>query len=212
MKLYLSSYRIPIPEALLKLLNKDPEFVKVAIIPNAKDYYATRARNVKIRETTEYLKLHKLNGEVVDLQNYDNNPEELREKLSNFQLLWVSGGNTFCLRYQMKHSGLELILPDMLKRGLVYAGESAGACVIGNTLHGHETVDDPEFAEEVIWEGLNILSNFILPHTDNPMFSDDIKAAREMHKDDPTVLELADNQAYVVDGISTQVLQGNGLA
>lgn len=42
MKLYLSSYRIPTPEDLFKLVGEDPHDISVALIPNAMDYYAER--------------------------------------------------------------------------------------------------------------------------------------------------------------------------
>jgi hypothetical protein len=55
MKLYLSSFRVPDSEALAALLGKPLLGAKLALIPNAKDYYAPRARAVKTREMSDYL-------------------------------------------------------------------------------------------------------------------------------------------------------------
>lgn len=50
----------------------------------------------------------------------------------------------------------------------LYAGYSAGVCVLAPRLDGLQHVDDPEAAaypdSEVIWEGLGILDHLILPH------------------------------------------------
>lgn len=207
MRLYLCSYRIPNAEELFKLVNKKPEQISVAVIPNAKDYYADRARQFKINQTNEYLSSFGLRPQTVDLKNYED-PKDINNELQKHDLIWVSGGNTFCLRHQMRRSGFEKIIKDLLNEDLiVYAGESAGACAAGNSLKGFETADEPEFAEEIIWEGLNILPNFILPHTDNPMFAGDIEYARQFYKDDPSVIELTDSQAFIVDGAQKRIVE-----
>ena len=207
MKLFLTSYRIPAPEDLFKLVNKKPSEISVAIIPNAKDYYAERARNFKINEMTEFIANFGMKPELLDLREY-NDATSLKEKLAEKQLIWVSGGNTFCLRYEMKRSGFDKVIDDILSAGVVYAGESAGACVAGTTLKGLEGADEPAFAEDQVWEGLNLLPNFVLPHADNPMFADDTKQTLELYKNDPKLITLNDNQALVVDNGQSRVVTG----
>jgi len=211
MRLYLCSYRIPVAAELYNLVGRKPEDISAAVIPNAKDYYAERARNFKIKETNQYLSNLGLKPQTVDLKAYEDS-DKIKKELNNYDLIWVSGGNTFCLMHQMRRSGFEEVIKELLKEDrIVYAGESAGACVIGNSLRGLEDADEPEFAEEIIWEGLDILPNFILPHIDNPMFADDIKYAREVHKDDPQpVIELSDSQALVINGTSREIVEKTG--
>lgn len=205
MKFYLSSYRIPVPDKLFELVDKPADSMKTAIIPNGSDYYSERARKVKLRETKEYLAGLGLVADIVDLRDHKN-ATELQKLLSHYDVLWVRGGNTFCLRDAMQKSGFDKIIKNLLNDRLVYAGESAGACVVGPTLKGIESADNPEFTETVIWEGLHLLPDIILPHVDNPMFAEDIKFAREVHKDNPRLLELADNQALIIDGDKREVV------
>lgn len=204
MKLYLSSYRIPDPETLRALVGKSSD-ISAAIIPNAKDYYATRARNVKLQEATSYLKSMGIASEIVDLANF-NDSEKLKQKLQDFDFIWAIGGNTFCLRYQMRRSGFDEIIDGLLQKGVVYAGESAGACVAGKTLKGLESADDPGFAEEIIYEGLGLLPNIISPHVGNPMFASDIEYVRDMYKNDTSLLELTDVQILVVNGGEQKII------
>ncbi|MGI9027592.1 MAG: Type 1 glutamine amidotransferase-like domain-containing protein [Candidatus Saccharimonadales bacterium] len=199
MKLYLSSYQLPTPEDVLRLIGKPVTDIRLALIPNAKDYYAERARNVKMAEKAAYLKTHGIQSEPVDLMRFSD-AAILRDKLRTFDGLWVIGGNTFCLRYAMQHSGFDQIAAQLLTDdGLVYIGESAGACVVGTNLKGLEDADNPAFTEQIIWKGLGLLPNIISPHADNPMYADDIAHLRELYKDDPSLLELNDDQALVVD-------------
>ncbi len=203
MKLFLTSYRIPQPEQLLKLLG-DPKEVRLGIIPNASDYYADRARSIKINESKDYMANLGLTSEVVDLKNF-RDIGVLKQKMSCYNALWVTGGNTFCLRYEMRHSGFDQILPQFLSNGGVYIGESAGACVLNESLKGLELEDNPLYAEEVIWEGLGMLDKYILPHADNPWMKDSIDHARSLY-DPLKTLELNDSDMYIVNDEKSEVI------
>lgn len=205
MKLYLSSYRIPTPGVLSDLLGREPTETKTAVIPNAKDYYADRARSVKLRETTDYLQSLGYASDIVDLRNF-NAADTLKQTLDSYDFIWVTGGNTFCLRQEMQRSGFDEIIRGLLDNGTVYGGESAGAVAAGKTLKGVELADDPEFAESVVWDGLNLLPNFILPHVGNAVFNDEISKTQELYKDDASLIELTDLQALVVNGEEIKIV------
>jgi dipeptidase E len=171
MKLYLSSYRIPTPKDLSSLLNKELSETSVALIPNAKDYYVRRARDTKITDLVVYMEKLGLKVDVIDLRQFDN-PTALKEKLAEYNLVWAMGGNTYMLRYEMKRSGFDQIINELLDSGTVYGGDSAGALVASVSIAGVELADEPEFAEEVILEGLGLISSVVLPHIDNPEFAE----------------------------------------
>lgn len=194
MRLYLCSYRIQLPDALADLLGKPLTGARVAVIPNAKDYYAERARAYKIGQIHEHLGQHGLVPKTVDLRDYDDS-QKLLDKLKTFDMVWVAGGNTYCLRYEMQHSGFDQIVHELLEH-VVYAGESAGALVMGTSLVGIEAADVPEFSERVIQDGLAIIPKFILPHSDSEYFAEANTEARQIHaaKD---ILSINDNQAYI---------------
>lgn len=206
MKLYLGSYRVPTPQDLIELVGKPAKQIKVALIPNAKDYYAKRARDYKNNQLVEYFKNLGLHADIVDLADFEQ--ATLKEKLQNYDVVWAVGGNTFCLRHQMKRSGFEDIIQELLEAGIVYGGDSAGAVVVGPTLKGTETADIPEFSEEIIWEGLGLTDKIIIPHADNIQFVDDLKPMLEMYKDNPNTVVLNDNQAYVIDGLKQTLVTG----
>lgn len=206
MKLYLTSYRIPTPDDLKDLLKKDFSQVSVATIANAKDYLAERARNVKIEES--HLDLEELgfkNIEQVDLRRF-RDAEKLKTKLVSFDFIWVMGGNTFCLMHEIKQSGFDKVINELLKSEVVYGGESAGACAAGNSLKGIELADNPKFSESIIWDGMGLIDKYILPHADNIAFSEAIEETRKQQKNNPSLIELKDSEALIVDGAKTEIV------
>lgn len=198
MKLYLSSYRISTPNDFFDLIGKEPSDIDMAIIPNAKDYRDEESRKVKIDDYVRYMGDLGIRATVVDLRDF-NDPVELKNTLGQYDAIWATGGNTFCLRYEMKRSGFDQIAKELLDQGVVYAGDSAGAIVAGNSLRGIEFADEPSLAREVIWEGMKLTDKFILPHTDSPDFSEAMKRAKTVHRDDQTLVEMTDSQALVVN-------------
>jgi dipeptidase E len=145
---------------------------------------------------------------VVDLLDYAGKPDELREVLREFDVVWARGGNTFCLREVMQASGFDTIIADVVQSGVVFAGDSAGACVAGTDLHGAELADDPEFAEKIVWDGLNLTPHYLLPHADNEEMSDFSEQMIADRGKDPETVILNDNQAWVENNGSGQIVTG----
>jgi len=210
MKLYLSSYRIPTPNDLSELLGKSLNEVSVALIPNAKDYYIERARNFKVNDLVEYMQQLGLKVEIVDLRDY-NDANVLKQKLTGYDLIWAMGGNTYMLRYEMRRSGFEKVIKELLDAGIVFGGDSAGALVAGVSIAGVESADEPEFAEEIIEDGLELVPFAILPHVDNPEFTDVLPIFRNIHQDKNEVIELKDSQAVIFDRENHHIVEGKGI-
>ena len=170
MRLYLSSFRNgDKPEELLKLLG---EGRRTALICNSMDMVEDEARTISNEAEIARLKENRLEPEIVDLREYFGKTDELRQKLSRYDLIWARGGNTFILRRAYKQSGFDELLKELLvKDAIVYGGYSAGICLLGPTLRGFELVDDAittptpvGYEAATIWDGLGILSYSIAPH------------------------------------------------
>jgi dipeptidase E len=197
MKLYLTSYRIPTPDELFALLPKPPTECRVAIIPNAKDYKLPQDRASSLDELIYDLAKYGFATTVVDLREYAD-PVMLKEALQPYELVWVAGGNSFILRSEMRASGFEAIIQDLLANGMVYAGESAGAIVAGTSLEEAAVADEPDLADEYITEGLGLIDKIIAPHADSPEYVEYINHIKKRYGNDPRVVYLKDDQALVV--------------
>ncbi len=173
MKLYLSSYRLgDNPQALVDLVGENK---RAAVIPNALDFSSEiERRNAGVQGEIDDLKQLGFEPEEVDLRKYFGKPEELQKLLASFGLIWVRGGNTFVLRRAFKESGMdEWLTRQRSNKELVYAGYSAGVCILSPTLKGLELVDDPivvgeGYPKETIWEGLSLIDFAFAPHFESP--------------------------------------------
>ena len=169
MKLYLSSYKFgDDPQQLANLYGENK---KVAVVVNAWDVYPEGERRQSgIQKEIDGLKEIGLQPELIDLRNYFGKQEELKDKLSEFGGLWVTGGNTFVLRRAFSASGMDSWLRT--HRGdnnFVYGGYSAGICVLTKDLKNIEIMDEPNivpdgYQPEVIWEGVGLVDFAIVPH------------------------------------------------
>ena len=189
MKLYLSSYKIGDQGKVLSEMLDKPK--KIAVISNALDCYSDQPRR-KAQEEQEMKLLDSLGLKpcMLDLRDYFGNKDSLLKKIQEINGLWVCGGNVFVLRVAMKKSGLdEIIKNKYLSENFVYAGYSAGPCVLSPTLKGFSIVDNTDGVdkaypgEKIIWEGLNLLNFVFVPHyKSNHPESEDIEKEVEFLK------------------------------
>lgn len=169
MKLYLSSYRLGNnPERLTELFGENK---KVAVIVNAMDFLTSiEERKQVVQMEIDDLKNIGLDGEETDLRGYFGKPHELQLRLQEYGGLWVRGGNVFILQRAFKESGMDKWLQNQKdNKKFVYAGYSAGVCVLSSTLKGLDLVDNPNnapkgYKQEFDWNGLGLINYSVAPH------------------------------------------------
>jgi dipeptidase E len=203
MKLYLSSYKIGNKPQQLADLFTNP---KVAYIHNALDHLPQDTEKLKehIKFDTNQLKEISLKSAVLNLKNYFGKQEELEEKISSLGGVWVSGGNTFVLLQAYKLSGFDAILKNMTREDFVYAGYSAGCCVLSQSLKGLNIVDNstqhpyPEL-QETIWEDLGLIDYTFLPHfdSDHPESDDIQKEVEYCKKNNIAYKKIRDGEIFI---------------
>lgn len=206
--MYLSSYRLgDNPEKLLELMGANK---KIAVIPNALDFSnEIDRRNAGVQREIDDLNNLGLQAEEVDLRKYFNKPDELKHKLSEFGAVWVRGGNTFVLRRAFKESGMdEWLLKQKDNKELVYAGYSAGVCILSPSLKGLETVDDPiivgeGYPKETNWDGLGLIDFAFAPHFESPGHPETEAVSKEVEYYKQAGIKyraLHDGEAIVIEG------------
>jgi dipeptidase E len=214
--MYLSSFRLgDHPERLVALLTDPPG--PAAIIPNACDGYPADGRAEGVQREIDALRGLGIEARVLDLRDYFRQRGRLASELPRYRMVWVRGGNTFVLRHAMAASGADAILTDLIRRdAIVYAGYSAGACVLAPSLRGLEAegLDDPDLVRSVygapgpIWDGLGLLDYMILPHFESPGHPETEAVGRAVERFRAEGLPhrtLRDGQAIVIDGARTVV-------
>jgi dipeptidase E len=173
MKLYLSSYRVGNePEKLTELVGSN---MRTAVISNAVDSLEGTEREKRVEFEVNAMSHLGFEPEEIDLRDFFERPDKIETTLSKYGLLWIRDGNVFILRKAMALSGFDKVIQNILDQDIVYAGYSAGSCVVGPTLHGIELCDDVDlvpdrYPKETTWEGLGLIDYAIAPHykSDHP--------------------------------------------
>ena len=199
MKLYLSSFRLGNhPERMVALL---PPAARVAVICNSIDTEDPAVRREKVADEITWLTELGLQPEELDLRD----STDLLARLTSYDGVWVRGGNVFVLRAALARSGADQILPELIRNEqIVYAGYSAGPCVLAPSLRGLELCDDAQAVDgELIWDGLGLLDHAIVPHLDSPGHPETELLAQVAELYDRTgvpYLPMRDGQALLIDG------------
>ena len=206
MKLYLSSFGLEDNASELGGLVTGKR--RIGVIRNSLDFSDDQARLDAGRDR-EFRELSELGlvPEEIDLRAYFRSQDDLRGVVDQFDALWVVGGNTFLLRRAMKHSGLDAILLDKTNdERFVYAGYSAGSCVLAPTLRGIHLVDDSEeiaegYSKEIVWDGLGLVPFCIAPHyrSDHPESEMIEKAVEYFIENKMPFIALHDGEVYTGD-------------
>ena len=212
MRLFLASYRFGRHADRLARLVGEPG--PVAVIPNACDAWPAAWQSAVTSDLVP-LRRHGYSPDVLDLRDYIDRPRALEQALRGFPMVWVRGGNTFVLRAQFARSGADRILSALLAEdAVVYAGYSAGACLLTPDLHGIEAIDDPaEVAPtcgvEPRWDGLDLVDRRIVPHVGSATDPDGASArlAAEYRAAGVAHWALNDDEVVVVDGASVELLR-----
>jgi len=206
MKLYLSSYRLG--NRALQLAQMVGGGRRIGVVRNALDFSLDMDR-IEQGRTREFEDLQRIGlvPEDLDLKEYFGAPERLESRIASFDALWVVGGNSFILRRAMSQSGLDAALARRsADPAFVYAGYSAGSCVVGLTLRGIDLVDDPAivpsgYSDAPVWEGLCFVPLAIAPHYRSPhpdaVLIEKVNDYFISHR--IPFIALRDGEAYVLD-------------
>lgn len=121
----IESYKDLLPY-LTKPLNENKIcFITTASHPEAnKDYLRMDIRA-----------LNKIGFEKI--QEYDikdKHEKILRKDLGGFDIIFVTGGNTFYLLKHIRESGFNKVIKELIDKGVVYMGASAGSYVVCPTI------------------------------------------------------------------------------
>ncbi|HYF62235.1 MAG TPA: Type 1 glutamine amidotransferase-like domain-containing protein [Herpetosiphonaceae bacterium] len=190
---------------LCRLVGKDPDALTIASIVNAVD--VIDGSDAWIGSSTASLPAHHAHITPVDLRRWGTNRAGLYEHLAGHDVIWVSGGNTYYLRWMMHQTGVDTIIRDLVAQGVVYAGWSAGAIMAGPTLRFFEPVEDMGVVPQVFYDGLALTDAVPIPHMDLDEFTAGMtEAQRHLTQAGFTTVPLNEDQTLVIDGDQKTVL------
>lgn len=177
--------------AFLALLNADPAKVTVAHIPTARNMEPAGARKQDAqRIAANFERVGIGHIETVDIDALSRS--QWLARLTNAQVLYVGGGNTYYLLNSVRRSGLDKALP-MLLVDRVYIGDSAGGIILTPCIDIAE-VDDGDKNEVGITDtsGLGLVDFEVSPHTPEDV---SLKANRDYARTTANPLYAFDNDS-----------------
>ena len=153
-----------------------------------------------------------LDAADLDLRRFS--PTDIEAAFGQPDFVWVRGGNVFTLRMALARSGADAIIVDGVREDrFVFAGFSAGPCVLAPSLAGLELCDSTETCRaaygDVRFDGLAILDRPVVPHLNSPGHPEtDLLshvAARYESEGQP-YWPLTDGQALVIDQSGSRIV------
>lgn len=210
MKFYLSSYKVgDKAEELKKWITEHNN--KICLIPNSRDIYPESERKTSgIKADVDELTELGFDVTIISLKDYFNNKEKLIDDLKEFNAFYVIGGNTFALRQAMFLSGFDKYLESIKNNpNYLYAGYSAGICVLAEDLHGLDVCDDPNinpYGIDTIWKGLGYFDYIFLPHyksnhKETKLIDDSVEYCK---KNDIKYKALRDGEVIILENLETK--------
>lgn len=185
---------------VIKYLHKN-DVKNIAFIMDAKKPRLERDQSYvftdKLRFEAEGFKV-----KLVDLEAAGK--VETRETFSGVDAIYVKGGNSFYLLNAMRESGFSEIAEELVGKGILYIGESAGAYVACPTIEmAHWKHQDQDSLGLKDLTGLSLVPFLITAH-----YKGELEVALKPHIDASRyeVLRLRDNQLILVSGDKKQVI------
>lgn len=208
MKLLLTSGGLTnksIEKALFELVGKRPGETSLCFVPTAsnvemenKDWFINDLKNIDKQNFKEVL--------ITDISAVEE--KIWRPQMERADILFFEGGNTYHLMRWINKSGLDEILPDLLKTK-VYVGLSAGSMVTSPdlALRMSQIIYGDDLEEENM-QGLGYVDFYFLPHLNSPYFPERMeenarKVAKEISKkiyflDDQSALKVVDGKVEII--------------
>ncbi len=206
-KIFLSSDSIPekLRNEFWKFVQKKPKKLKVAYISNASDAYQQRDWALKTKEF--FLGLGTSITDL-DLKKYHQNQKKLSSALLENDIIWVGPGDIFPLCFEMQASGFAKIIPDLIKRGIIYCGESAGAIVAGPNI-GHFLEKEELKNPKIITSGLGLVNFLPLPHWEDVNYIETFKKMmKNLKNTEYEVAKIKNNEVIFVRNSKARLLKG----
>ena len=135
-------------------------------------------------------------------------PEEIAEKLTKNDYVYISGGNTFFLLQELKRTGTDKIIADQVNGGKLYIGESAGAMVASPDIEYAGAMDSVKKAPKLKgFDALALTDFYTVPHHTNAPFKKAVEKIIAQYGNSLTLYPISNKKAVLVSGDKVTVAE-----
>ncbi len=176
---------------------KSVAFIPTASIPEKINFYVASGRKA----------FEKLGIIVNEVEISTAAHAYISEILTRCDYVYISGGNTFFLLQELKRTGTDKLLVELMSSGKQYIGESAGSIIASPDIGYVREMDDCRAASDLLdYTALKLVDFYPLPHHTNFPFKKAVeKIIAEYGKNIP-LYPISNSQAILVDGNRVDLL------
>lgn len=202
--LFLTSNAYMTLDLLMPYLEKKPSEMSVAFVPTAGNL---DPNPLYLHEDFNALK--KLGFHVSEVEISGREHIELSQEFAKYDIIFVSGGNTFYLLQEMRKSGFDRVVQEHVDASKWYIGSSAGSVVTAPDIAAIDLLDDPADAPDLqSTKALNLLHLLVLPHWGRDKYKDRyVQLMSNVYLQGISILPLQDTQALLMQGETYRLVQ-----
>ncbi len=174
--------------------------ISLGFIPTAADLEPTQ--DWVIEDIQELIDMG-IHVQVIDLRTVEK--MDLKSILGKLDGVWVNGGNTFYLLKWMRKSGFIEIIREILEKGKVYIGVSAGSIIAGPSIDicTWKNVDDTSGVLMDDLSALHLTDVSVFPHY-SKNWENIVRENKNKLKN--KLICVTDKQAVLVRGTKVEVI------
>ncbi len=202
-KLFLSSYFSGVANLLSVFTDntcsgKHVVFIPTASIPEKVTFYVGADKKT----------LGKFGMIIDELDVSSASYDEMTEKITGADYVFVDGGNTFFLLQELRRSGADKLIIDHINQGKVYIGASAGSMIVSKDIEYVKYMDKPDAAPNLDgdFSALSLIDFYIVPHCSDFPFKKSAEKIIKEYSGSLNLYPISNNQAVIVDGDIIKVI------
>jgi dipeptidase E len=200
-KLFLSSSFKDVANLFQDFVQEDVKGKTVTFIPTA-----SLPEKIKFYVGSAKKSFEKLGIIVDELELTKSTNAEIVDKLTQNDLLYISGGNTFFLLQELRRKGVDKIIIEQIESGKIYIGESAGSMIVSPNIEYAKGLDDCKVATELdTFSALNVVDFYPLPHYGNFPFKKSVEKIISKYESELTLYPISNSQAILIKGTELKI-------
>jgi len=203
-KIFLTSSAYVVIEDLVGRLGRSVDGLKVMFLNTASEVEEGDKKWLQDDRDS----LVKMGFEVFDYTITGKSEQEVMQAVESIDVLFVAGGNTFYLLEQARKCGFEKIVKDLMERGVIYIGSSAGSLLAGPDIEPIKYLDDPSKSESLrSFEAFGLTDVIVFPHWGSDGFREKyLKLIESVYRVGKKIILLTDQQYVMVEGENFQII------
>lgn len=168
--IFLCSYFAEVASKINEMINfkdKHIAFIDTAAKFEEVNFYVGEAAEILEKLGAKLIRLDvscaKNSAALVSSQDEPSCEDKILSTISQCDIIYVSGGNTFYLLNELRKSRVWQAIKNAVKAGKIYIGESAGAIAAAPDTK-YATLMDENSAKMSDFAGLNLVDFCVVPH------------------------------------------------